>query len=76
MVVVNNLQEGLDLAAELNLPLGHSLGHLAWVTVNSGNQSMPERFVGGTCKNTVLLQQDKTSYRTIYSTTNHLMSRL
>ena len=41
-----HLQEGLDLAPELDLPLGHALGDLPRVPVNSGDESMAERFVG------------------------------
>ena len=43
----SHLEEGLDFAPEGDLPLGHSLGHLAWVAVDAGDQSVAERLVGG-----------------------------
>ena len=45
VVIVDNLQEGLDFAAELDLSFGHALGHLAWVTVDAGDQSVAERLL-------------------------------
>jgi hypothetical protein len=45
------LEEGLDFAPECDLPLGHALGHLAWVPVDPGDQSVAERLVGGAWNN-------------------------
>ncbi len=41
------LEEGLDFAPKCDFPLGHALGHLAWVAVDPGDQSVAERLVGG-----------------------------
>ena len=46
MVVVDDLQEGLDFAPQLDLPLGHALGHFPGVPVDSGNESVAKRLVG------------------------------
>lgn len=46
MVVVQALQERLDLGLLLQLVLAHLLGHLAWVSVDTGNESMTERLLG------------------------------
>jgi hypothetical protein len=40
-----NLQERLDFAPELNLPLGHALGDLPWVPVDARDESVSEGFV-------------------------------
>lgn len=40
MVVVEELDEGLDPGSPLDLLLAHVLGHLAWVTVNAGHEGV------------------------------------
>merc|ERR1719285_1485154 len=45
VVVVDHLKERLDLGPLLDLLLGHLLGDLPWVPVNTSNQGMAERLV-------------------------------
>lgn len=40
------LEEGLYLAALLQLGLAHTVGHFPWVAVDAGDQGMSELFVG------------------------------
>jgi hypothetical protein len=44
--VRSHLQEGLDFAPELDLPLGHTLGHLPGVPVDASDESVTEGLVG------------------------------
>lgn len=45
MVVVVDLDEGLDLGSLLQLLLAHVLCHFAWVALNASHQSMTKGFV-------------------------------
>ncbi len=42
-----HLQERLDLAPELDLPLGHAFRHLPGVPVDTGDESVAEGLVAG-----------------------------
>ncbi|TMW54033.1 hypothetical protein DOY81_000901 [Sarcophaga bullata] len=46
VVVVQYLQERLDLGLLLQLGLAHRLGYLAWVSVDTSDESMTEWLIG------------------------------
>ena len=40
VIVVDNLDEGLDLGSSGNLLFGHTLGNFQWALLDTGNQSV------------------------------------
>ena len=63
MVIVEDLNEGLNLGPLLDLLLAHFLCDRAWVSGDPSNKCMAVRFIRGTV--IVVLQKQTNKYKTV-----------